>query len=129
MLFRSTMTMAKEKTSASLLCIPCSFKISGAVQRTVCSYSSKTLSALKCSGLGGYRSKGPDEGEGEGIGCVVSFLVTGSTSERGCENEEREPAKNTKVVEEAEETEAQRLAPEGNEGKDNETMWAPRARR
>ena len=41
----------------------------------------------------------------------------------------REPARNTKVVEEAEETEAQQLAPEGNQGKDNKTMWVPRARR
>ena len=41
----------------------------------------------------------------------------------------REPARNTKVIEEAEETEAQHLAPEGNQGEDNETMWALRARR
>ena len=41
----------------------------------------------------------------------------------------REPVRNTKVVEEAEETEAQQLAPEGNRGEDNETMWAPRVRR
>ena len=40
-----------------------------------------------------------------------------------------EPARNTKVIEEAEETEVQSLAPEGNRGEDNETMWAPRARR
>ena len=31
----STVTIAKEKTSASLLYVPCSFKISGAVHRVV----------------------------------------------------------------------------------------------
>jgi len=31
----SAMTVAKEKTSASLLYVPCSFKISGAVHRVV----------------------------------------------------------------------------------------------
>jgi len=31
----STMTIAKEKTPASLLYVPCSFKISGAVHRVV----------------------------------------------------------------------------------------------
>ena len=47
---------------------------------------------------------------------------------REVEPKKREPTKSTKNVEEAEETEAQRLAPEGDKGKGNETAWAPRAR-
>ena len=39
----SIMTIAKEKISASLLYVPCSFRISGAVHRAVCPLSSDPL--------------------------------------------------------------------------------------
>ena len=73
-----------------------------------------------------YRSSGPVEDEGRGCWVVRCLSLPVKESENP---KKREPARNTKVVEEAEETEAQQLAPEGNQGKDNETMWALRARR
>jgi len=66
------------------------------------------------------------------VGCLgraVSDLVTVSTSRGKGKPKKREPANNTRIVEEAEETEVRRLAPEGNEGRDNGTTWAPRAKR